>query len=43
MSKMTQMYTGKWQEGAGVGSVQAQSQHCNQSLLEWEAPQGEKP
>lgn len=40
---MCQMNTGKWREGAGVESEQAQSQHCNQSLWEWEAPQRERP
>lgn len=33
--------TGKWPAGAGEGSVQVQSQYCNQSLLEWEALRGE--
>lgn len=43
MRNMSQMYTGKWREGAGVGIVQVQSQHCSQSLLEREAPRGGKP
>lgn len=39
----SQICTCKWQEGVEAGIVQAQSQHYNQSLTEWEVPWDEKP